>query len=305
MRPPAGKSIQIRDARPQDLDALRDIYLAARRVAFHWLDTSAWTREDFDRDTQGELVLVAANDNGEIRGFASSWEPERFVHHLYIAPDHTGAGVGGRLLSATLHAIGLPARLKCLVRNERALTFYRNRGWDIAGSGAAADGEYYELELNRWPSRDMDIRVDDLTSPQVIALLREHLTSMALYSPPESIHALDLDGLRHSAVTLWSAWSGTELLGCGALKALSTDHGEIKSMRTAAQHLRRGVATALLARIIQEAQRRGYRRLSLETGAAQAFGPARSLYLRHGFEYCGPFVGYVEDPYSVFMTRLL
>jgi putative acetyltransferase len=149
----------------------------------------------------------------------------------------------------------------------------------------------------------MDIRVDDLSSPEIIQLLREHLRSVALHSPPESIHALDLEGLRKPEVTFWSVWQNTELMGCGALKELDSRHGEIKSMRTVSLHLRKGVASRLMRHILEEARRRSYQRLSLETGSMEAFAPARSLYASFGFEPCGPFADYVEDPYSVFMTR--
>lgn len=151
----------------------------------------------------------------------------------------------------------------------------------------------------------MDIRLDDLTSPQILQLLREHLQGVALHSPPESIHALDLDGLRQPDITFWSVWEGDELVGCGALKQLDERHGEIKSMRTSSAHLRKGVAARLLQHIIDEASRRAYARLSLETGSMEAFAPAHRLYARFGFEPCGPFADYAEDPYSVFMTRLL
>jgi putative acetyltransferase len=151
----------------------------------------------------------------------------------------------------------------------------------------------------------MDIRVDDLSGPEIAQLLREHLHSMTLHSPPESIHALDLDGLRKPEITFWSVWQGDELMGCGALKQLYARHGEIKSMRTASPHLRKGVAAILLQHIIEEARRRNYQRLSLETGSMEAFAPARRLYEKFGFEFCGPFADYVEDPYSNFMTRTL
>lgn len=151
----------------------------------------------------------------------------------------------------------------------------------------------------------MDIRLDDLRSAEVAGLLREHLRNMALHSPPESVHALDLAALRKPEITFWCAWQATELLGCGALKELDRRHGEIKSMRTAAAHLRKGVAAALLRHILDEARRRAYRRLSLETGSMAAFAPARALYEKFGFRRCGPFAGYVEDPYSVFMTMKL
>jgi putative acetyltransferase len=149
----------------------------------------------------------------------------------------------------------------------------------------------------------MEIRVDDLSSRQVQALLQDHLQSCAQHSPPESVHALDLDGLRRPEVTFWTVWEDGQLLGCGALKQLDSQHAEVKSMKTATEHLRRGVASRVLQHILEEARRRGYRRLSLETGSMAAFEPARRLYSRFGFTYCEPFADYVLDPHSVFMTR--
>ena len=151
----------------------------------------------------------------------------------------------------------------------------------------------------------LQIHLDDLTHPAVVALLREHLQGMTLHSPPESIHALDLDALRAPEISFWTAWQDDELLGCGALKQLDDGHGEVKSMRTAADHQRKGVAASLLQHILDEAERRGYQRLSLETGSAAAFAPAHQLYARFGFVFCKPFGDYVEDPFSVFMTREL
>jgi len=151
--------------------------------------------------------------------------------------------------------------------------------------------------------RPLEIRTGGLDTPEVIALLREHLHGMTLHSPPESIHALDLESLRKPGITFWSAWQGSELMGCGAMKELDPLHGEIKSMRTATAHLRKGVAARLLEHIIAEAKHRSYARLSLETGSMEAFAPAHRLYASFGFEPCGPFADYVEDPYSMFMTR--
>lgn len=151
----------------------------------------------------------------------------------------------------------------------------------------------------------MHIRRDDLTGPDIIQLLREHLQGVAQHSPPESIHALDLDDLRRPDITFWSVWNDSQLMGCGALKELDRQHGEIKSMRTSASHLRKGVAARLIQHILDEAGRRGYERVSLETGSMEGFAPARRLYARFGFVTCGPFAGYVEDPNSVFMTRTL
>lgn len=151
----------------------------------------------------------------------------------------------------------------------------------------------------------MEIRVDDLSGPQIVSLLDEHLRCMALASPPESRHALNLDGLRQPGITFWTIWNGSELAGCGALKELNAMHGEIKSMRTAYAFQRKGVASQMLRHIIDEAKRRGYRRLSLETGSMSYFDPARRFYAKFGFQSCGPFASYTEDPNSVFLTKTL
>jgi len=148
----------------------------------------------------------------------------------------------------------------------------------------------------------MEIIVDDLSGREVHELLGEHLRNMHIHSPPESVHALDLAGLRQPEITFWTVWEGAELLGCGALKQLDAAHGEVKSMRTAAAHLRKGVARAMLAHILAEARRRGYRRVNLETGSGEAFRPAQKLYESFGFGYCGPFDSYIEDGFSAFMT---
>ncbi|MEP0911007.1 GNAT family N-acetyltransferase [Leptolyngbya sp. GB1-A1] len=151
----------------------------------------------------------------------------------------------------------------------------------------------------------MEIREDDLTGKAIADLLREHLENMYEITPPESVHALDLEALRSPDITFWAAWEGNELLGCGALKELDPRSGEIKSMRTANIHRRKGVASKILEHIIQEAKRRGYDRLNLETGSFPEFAPARALYTRYGFEYRGPFADYIDDPNNVFMTKKL
>jgi putative acetyltransferase len=148
----------------------------------------------------------------------------------------------------------------------------------------------------------VQIRVDDLRGAQIIQLLEEHLRNMHEITPAESVHALDLSGLRRPEVTMWSAWEGAELLGCGALKQLDVEQGELKSMRTARAYLRKGVASGILRVMLAEAKTRGYRRLSLETGSMAAFDPARNLYARFGFRPCGPFADYTDDPNSYFMT---
>lgn len=151
----------------------------------------------------------------------------------------------------------------------------------------------------------MQIKVDDLSGPQIRALLEEHLRHMASLSPADSMHALDLQGLRQPEVTFWSMWDGSALVGCGALKELDAAHAEVKSMRTAGAYLRQGMARIMLQHIVAEATRRGCRRLSLETGATPEFEPARRLYRGMGFIECEPFADYVVDPFSVYMTRLL
>ena len=151
----------------------------------------------------------------------------------------------------------------------------------------------------------MEIRIDLLDGAEIRELLAEHLRSMHELSPPESVHALDLAALRKPDITFWTAWAQGELLGCGALKELTPVHGEIKSMRTVSAHRRQGVGRAMLAHIIAEARRRSYARLSLETGSQPGFEPARRLYESFGFDYCPPFDGYAEDPYSVFLTRTI
>ncbi|MFN0279489.1 MAG: GNAT family N-acetyltransferase [Pyrinomonadaceae bacterium] len=149
----------------------------------------------------------------------------------------------------------------------------------------------------------MEIRIDDLSGTEIFELLEEHRQSMFAHSPPESVHALDIEGMRKPDMTFWSAWENAEIVGCGALKELDTQHGEIKSMRTVTSQLRKGVGRKILEHIVSEAEKRGYNRLSLETGSADAFKPAQQLYANFGFEFCGPFADYVEDPYSVFMTK--
>lgn len=151
----------------------------------------------------------------------------------------------------------------------------------------------------------LDIRNDDLSGPEIRTLLEEHLHNMYQITPRESVHALDLDALRKPEITFWTAWSGSELRGCGALKELSPTHGEVKSMRTSVAHRRNGVGKAILRHIIAESRKRSYTRLSLETGAMKAFEPARRLYSSFGFTDCPPFGDYTNDPNSVFMSLKL
>ena len=153
--------------------------------------------------------------------------------------------------------------------------------------------------------RPLRIVTDDLSGPEIRALLEEHLRSMHALSPAESVHALDLAKLRQPGITFWTAWDDGVLVGCGALKELDSRHGEIKSMRTPQALRRRGAGRAMLAHILDVARSRAYERLSLETGSSDAFAPAQRLYESFGFSRCGPFGDYVLDPHSVFMTLRL
>ena len=151
----------------------------------------------------------------------------------------------------------------------------------------------------------MRIEPDDLSRPAVHDLLQEHLDNMYELSPPEQVFALDLSKLRSPDITFWTVWEGDFLLGCGALKELSSTHGEVKSMRTPSRLRGRGAGRAILARIVETAKERNYSLLTLETGSHPAFGAAQALYKSAGFEYSGPFAGYKEDPHSVFMALRL
>ena len=151
----------------------------------------------------------------------------------------------------------------------------------------------------------MNIKTGELAHPDVIALLQNHHNDMLQHSPVESVHALDVRKLAASEITFYSLWIDNNLAGVGALKALNTTHGEIKSMRTSSAYLRQGIAAKLLTHIIAQATQHGYKTLSLETGTADAFLPAQRLYTRFGFKECEPFGDYVLDPYSLFMSKVL
>lgn len=147
----------------------------------------------------------------------------------------------------------------------------------------------------------LDIRVDDLSGEATRGLLRLHLAGMHANSPPGSVFALDLSGLQAPGVTVWSAWEEARIAGIGALKVLDARSGELKSMRTHPDFLRRGVAAALLEHIIAEARQRGLERLSLETGSGPAFDAALALYRRRGFKDGEPFADYERSAFNQFL----
>lgn len=146
------------------------------------------------------------------------------------------------------------------------------------------------------------IIIDDLNGEEVKKFLEDHLEDMRAISPPESKHALDLEELKRSDITFWTMWHEKQLVGCGALKELSSQEGEIKSMRTSPDSRGKGLGSEMLHHIIKEAKSRCYSRVFLETGSMEYFSPAHKLYFKHGFIECEPFASYKKDPNSVFMT---
>jgi len=157
------------------------------------------------------------------------------------------------------------------------------------------------VSTNKPAADEIDIRLDDLSDGHVINLLEQHRREMFKHSPPESVHALDVEGMRSSRVTFWSAWYQGEFAGCGALKELDALQAELKSMKTHPKYLRKGVAAALLESILAVAKQRDYQQVSLETGTMDAFHAARTLYNKRGFVKCEPFADYIEDKNSVCM----
>ena len=152
---------------------------------------------------------------------------------------------------------------------------------------------------------DLRIVADDLSGEAIGALIAFHRSEMHRWSPPEAVHAMPRERLAEPDITFYSAWQGDTLAGCGALKALAPDHGELKSMRVAPAFLRQGVGEAVLLHLIAEARARGYSRVSLETGQPAEFRAALALYAKHGFARCAPFGGYRDDDFSLCMSLVL
>lgn len=149
---------------------------------------------------------------------------------------------------------------------------------------------------------DISIRIADLNAEIFKNLVNEHKKLMLEHSPPESSHALLIEALKDPSITVWSIFGDQELVGCGALRMLSTDHGEIKAMHTVKEKRNQGLGKLILTHIIAESRARNLKRLCLETGSQDGFRPARKLYEAHGFIHCLPFGSYKSDPNSIFMT---
>lgn len=290
--------------------------LALLRDAFAFMDgridpPSSLARLDTDglrAKAQDEHLIVATEDDRLVGClFAAPRTEVLYVGKLAVAADRRGRGIARALLIASnavarRHGLGtveLQTRVE-LVENHRtfaALDFQR-----VAETAHPGYLRPTSVTMHR-PVHPLTIAVDDPARSDVLALLDEHLRDMHAQSPPESVHALDVSGLKVPAVTFWTVRDGGMLLGCGALKALDAMHGEIKSMRTPAALRGFGAGRAMLDHLVDEARRRGWTRLSLETGTTDGFRPARQLYTNAGFADCGPFGDYRPDPYSVFMTR--
>lgn len=167
---------------------------------------------------------------------------------------------------------------------------------------AANTSDFMENGTGLKSSTSIEIKIDDLSGGEVIELLEEHLADMYATSPAESVHALDLEGLKSPDITFFSAWKDSQLLGCVAIKELNTQHAELKSMRTSQFARKSGVASQLLQHVLDTAGIRQYQTISLETGSEDYFKAARNLYEKFGFGYCEPFADYELDPYSQFMS---
>lgn len=292
--------------------------LALLREAFAFMDgridpPSSLARLDADglRAKARDEHLIVATEDDRLVGcvFAAPRAEALYVGKLAVVADRRGRGIARALLLAAnavarRHGLGtleLQTRVE-LVENHRTFAALGLR--TVAETAHPGYDRPTSVTMHR-AVRPLSIEVDDPARADVLALLAEHLRDMHAQSPPESVHALDVSRLKAPGITFWSVRDGGTLLGCGALKALDATHGEVKSMRTPAALRGLGAGRAMLDHLVDEARRRGWRRLSLETGSTPGFDPARRLYASAGFTGCGPFGEYAPDPFSVFMTRAL
>ena len=267
------------------------------------------------RRAGGFPVLVALDEeDGTVAGFASygdwrgGWSGYRHTaeHSVHVRRDCRGGGVGTALVEALCDHARRHGRHVLIggidADNEASLRLHEK-----AGFTAVAHFRQVGRKFGRWLDLvfvqrilDYRIREDDLSGEEIRSLLALHLTGMQASSPPGTVFALDLSGLRSPDVTVWSAWDGPRIAGIGALKRLDGESAEVKSMRTHPDHLRRGVAERLLQQIIAAARARGMSRLSLETGTGPAFEAAHALYRKHGFSAGDPFADYQNNGFSNF-----
>ena len=269
------------------------------------------TVDSIERLIRTQTVLVAREGNrivGSARGLLDG--AVCTVRGVFVEPSHQGLGIGASLLLAVeqLHPDVERFELTTNTLVPGNVAFYERRGYRV--DERTTYGEKIVLaQMSKPNSGTADpplvVREDDLSSPEVQALVAEHLAAMHGNSPPGHVHALAIESLRSPDITFWSAWRGDRLCGCGALKELDSGDGEVKSMRTRTAFLRQGVGQAVLDAILRTAQARNYGRLYLETGSGSAFAAAHALYRRNGFGWCGPFSDYAATDFNVFMVKLL
>jgi len=268
-----------------------------------------------DIDLAAELTFwIARNDSGPIGVIGlERYGNVGLLRSLVVARDQRRHGLGRRLVQALEQRAAETGIVELLLLTETAEQFFRRLGYAVI-EGARAPAAVMRSEEFRtlcpataacMSKRLLQIVFDDLSRPQVLALLEEHLRNMYELSPPDQVFAFDASKLKASDISFWTAWHGDMLLGCAALKELSPAEGEIKSMRTPVAARRKGAGRALLNHIIEVARSRAYRVLYLETGIHPAFLPAQTLYGSAGFKQCGPFGSYRENGNSVFMSLSL
>lgn len=324
--------MRLRPADPAESDTLDRI---ARAAKAHWgytaQELAGWeadlvtppatirSRPTWVAEVGGRPVAF-----GQLDPAACPWE----LVSLWVLPEHMGRGAGRAVLGRLLALARAAGQAHVRVDSDpNAVGFYTACGGTVAGfvpaplprepgrarpqlllpTAPATEATHTAAPIQEEAMAPMPIhvRIDDLGSPEVEALIAEHLAGMRGHSPPGHAHALALDGLRRPEITFWTAWRGAALCGCGALRALDARAGEVKSMRTRPAYLRQGVGQAILDEIVRTARARGYATLHLETGTGEPFAAAHALYLRNGFAWSGPFGDYVATDFNVFMAKPL
>lgn len=277
--------MQIRRFAEPDRDALRSIYLETRRDAFGWVDASSMKAEDFDSDTRGEVIWVAASDD-RVQGFVSVWEPDNFIHNLFVHPIAVGRGLGTGLLQQALDHLGRPAALKCSVHNHLALRFYASRGWQRAGTGTGPHGEYWLMQYfgrcgrGPEPLEIRSYRDADLAAVAHLFTASVHQVAASHYDAHQrSAWAPEPPGLeewrqRLAAVRTLVCENHSQLAGFVSFHP----GGRIEYLFTSPGQTRRGVATALYRHMEMELAASGVEELSTEASLV-----ARPFFERQGF----------------------
>ena len=322
--------VQIRPATDRDLSGILQIYndvIATSTAVYSFEPETLAQRQSWLalRQERGFPVLCAVDETAAVLGFASfgdwrgAWPGYRHTveHSVHVRTDQRGRGIGSALIQALIpEAVGCGMHVMIGgidAVNEASLRLHDRLGFERVSHFREVGhkfGHWLDLifvqkvltpgEIPDSAQPHFVIREDDLSAPSVRELLALHLAGMRANSPADGVFALDLSGLSGPDVTVWSVWDGPQIVGIGALKRLGANAAEIKSMRTHPDHLRRGVARQLLDHIIADAGKRGFERLSLETGTGPAFEPALSLYRHRGFVEGEPFAEYERSDFNRF-----